>query len=91
MSPDPERAAAERPAVVSFIPRTAGCVRVGCCGPDRQLIQVSLLAPRLTDALSLPGPVARCGVAAWTRHLRGFVVKQTVTVGICHRDAYLRL
>lgn len=53
MSPDPERTA-ERPAVVSFIPRAAGCVRGGSHGPGSQLIQVSLLAPRLTDALCPP-------------------------------------
>lgn len=53
MSPDPERTA-ERSTGVSFIPRTAGCVRAGSHGPDSQLIQVSLLASRLTDALWLP-------------------------------------
>lgn len=54
MSPDPERTA-ERSAVVSFTPWTAACLRCSSHGPDRQLIQVSLLASLLTDALCPPG------------------------------------
>ena len=65
MSPDPARTA-ERPAVLSFVPRTAGCERGGSPA-DSQLSQVSvLLARRLTDALCVPVPEHVGGGAGWT-------------------------